>query len=75
MCSSHKEEGMAKIFCDVFCSLWTALLEHSISYIGHPSLLGQGTKPGYEHLEVGTDGASMWGWQAYASRPSSNHIF
>ena len=56
MCSSHKQAGMAKVFCDVFCSLWTAFLEHSISYIGHPSLVGQGTKPGYEHGKLGLMG-------------------
>lgn len=57
MCSSHKQAGMAKVFCDVFCSFRTAFLEHSISYIGRPSLVGQGAKPRYEHGEVGTEGA------------------
>lgn len=56
MCSSHKQAGMAKVFCDVFCSLCTAFLEHSISYIGHPSLVGQGTRPGYAHGKLGLMG-------------------
>lgn len=56
MCSSHKQAGMAKVFCDVFCSLCTAFLEHSISYIGRPSLVGQGTKPGYAHGKLGLMG-------------------
>lgn len=56
MCSFHKQAGMTKVFCGVFCSLWTALLEHSISYIGHPSLVGRGLSPDMNTRKLGLAG-------------------